>query len=51
MVEYSDSSARGIYTTIKQAFIEHGIAMENITGYSSDTNNVMFGKIIPFLSY
>jgi len=44
MVECSNSSARGIYSTIKQAFSEHGIAMDNIIGYSSDTTNVMFGK-------
>ena len=44
MVEFSNSSARGIFSTIKQAFNEHGIAMENIIGYSSDTTNVMFGE-------
>ena len=44
MVECSDISASGIYSTIKQAFNEHGIAMENIIGYSSDTTYAMFGK-------
>ena len=44
MVECSNSSARCIYSTIKQAFNEHDIAMENIIGYSSNITNVIFGK-------
>ena len=43
MVEIVDGSAEGIYSAVKQVFLELYIPMENIISYSSDTTNVMFG--------
>ena len=44
LVETEDGSANGIYSKVKQAFIDLNIPINNIVGYSSDTTNVMFGE-------
>ena len=44
MVEVEDSTAVGIYSALKRAFLELHVPVKNIIGYSSDTTNVMFGE-------
>ncbi|CAB4024753.1 Hypothetical predicted protein [Paramuricea clavata] len=43
-VEARTAEACAIYSSVKNTFTELLIPMKNITGYSSDTTNMMFGR-------
>ena len=44
MVEVETVTAVGLYNAIKSSFEEKNVPIKNITGFSLDTTNVMFGE-------
>lgn len=44
MVEVEDSTAHGLYATLKGVIAEKNIPITKLAGFSSDTTNVMFGE-------
>lgn len=44
MVEVHDSSARGLFQSLKQCFSDHQIPLKNVVAFCSDTTNVMMGN-------
>ena len=44
IIEVTDSSAKGLFTAIKDCFESKQIPLENIVGFCSDTTNVMMGS-------
>lgn len=44
LVPVQSSTAKGLYSVIKETLLEKNIPLENVIGYSSDTTSVMFGE-------
>lgn len=43
MFEMKSGTAESLYNELKESLLSKGIPLENITGFSSDTTNVMAG--------
>jgi len=44
LVEVKDTTALGLFNTVKQQLNDHKLNMLDIIGFSADTTNVMFGE-------
>jgi len=44
LVEVKDTTALGLFNTVKQQLTDHKLNMSDMIGFSADTTNVMFGE-------
>lgn len=44
MYEVASSTAESFYAGLKNSLTSKGIPLDNLVGFSSDTNNVMVGE-------